>query len=57
MNRYRITTGFGYNGCIPITVYWVEVRESGIFGDKWRRVKGFDTKARAVELLNMLKGK
>lgn len=27
MDRYRIKIGSGYNGCIPITVYWVEVRE------------------------------
>ncbi len=57
MDRYRIKIGSGYDGCIPITVYWVEVRESGFFGDKWRRIKGFDTKERAIELLNMLKGK
>lgn len=57
MDRYRIKIGSGYNGCIPITVYWVEVRERGFFGDKWRRIKGFDTKARAIELLNMLNGR
>lgn len=56
-NRYRVSIGSGNNGCIPITVYWVEVRESGFFGDKWRRIKAFDTKARAIELLNMLKSK
>ena len=27
MNRYRITTKWGYNGCIPIVIYWVQVRE------------------------------
>ena len=57
MDRYRIKIGDGYAGCIPITVYWVEVRESGFFGDKWRRIKGFDSKERAIELLNILNGR
>ena len=57
MDRYRISIGSGYSGCIPITVYWVEVREEGFFRDKWRRIKGFDTKSRAIELLNTLKGR
>lgn len=57
MDRYRITVGSGYNGCFPITVFWVEVREEGFFRDKWRRIKGFEDKSRAIELLTMLKGK
>lgn len=54
MKRYRIVTGEGYNGCIPIAVYWVQVYEYGFFGNKWRNVKGFDTLRRAEELLNIL---
>lgn len=57
MDRYRIKIGSGYDGCIPITVYWVEVRECGLFGYKWRRIKGFDSKERAIELLNTLNGR
>jgi hypothetical protein len=57
MDRYRIKIGSGYDGCIPITVYWVEVRECGLFGYKWRKIKGFDSKERAIELLNMLNGR
>lgn len=56
MARYRIHIGTGYNGCIPITVFWVQVRESGFWGDKWRDIKGFDTRKRAEELLKMLRG-
>lgn len=54
MKRYRIVTGGGYNGCLPITVYWVQVREDGFFGSKWRNIKGFDTRRRAEELLDIL---
>lgn len=56
MARYRITQGDGYNGCIPITVYWVQKLEEGFFFDKWVSIKGFDTYARAKELLDLLKG-
>lgn len=28
MKRYRIITGQAYDGCIPITVYWVQKREA-----------------------------
>lgn len=56
MERYRIIQGHGYNGCIPITVYWVQIREDGFFSDKWRNIKGFDTYKRAKELLEILKG-
>lgn len=27
MERYRIIRGEGYNGCIPIIIYWVQVRK------------------------------
>ena len=57
MERYRIIQGHGYNGCLPITVYWVQVREDGFFSDKQRNIKGFDTYKRAKELLEILKGK
>lgn len=54
MKRYRIITEQGYNGCIPITVYWVQVLERGFFNSTWRNIKGFDTKSRAIELLELL---
>lgn len=55
MERYRIIESPGYNGCIPITIYWVQVRKEGIFSNKWENVKGFDTYKRALELLNYLR--
>lgn len=56
MNRYRIIQGDGYDGCIPITVYWVQVYRESFFGGEWVNVKGFDRYARAKELLDTLKG-
>lgn len=55
MDKYRITQGSGYDGCIPITVYWVQKRKEGIFFDKWENIKGFDTYSRAKKLLDLLK--
>ena len=52
--NYRIVQGNGYNGCIPITVYWVQVEERTFFERKWRNIKGFDTHSRAKELLDIL---
>lgn len=54
MKRYRIEIGSGYNGCIPITVYWVQRLEQGFFSDKWVNVKGFDRYEDAERLLNLL---
>lgn len=56
MERYRIITGEGYNGCMPITVYWVQKLERGVILDKWVNVKGFDKYERAKELLDLLNG-
>lgn len=53
MKRYRIIRGDAYNGCIPITVYWVQVYENGFLSGKWRNVKGFDTYSRAKELYDL----
>ena len=54
MKRYRIVTGESYSGCIPITVYWVQVRVDRIFTCEYVNVKGFDSYSRAKELLNYL---
>lgn len=56
MSRYRIIQGNAYDGCIPITVWWVQVRKNGVFSFKWENVKGFDTYNRAKELLEILNG-
>lgn len=56
MKNYRIIQGSGYNGCFPITVYWVQRRVRGGFirVDKWINIKGFDSYQRAKELLDIL---
>ena len=51
MGRYRIKAEWGYNGCIPIVIHWVQVREETFWGSKWRNVKGFDTYDAAKKLL------
>ena len=54
---YRIQKGEAYSGCIPITVWLVQVKRKTIFGYEWVNVKGFDRRERAKELLNILKSK
>lgn len=56
MERCRIIRGEGCNGCIPIIIYWVQVRKDKRISYEWVNVKGFDTYKRAKELLNVLKG-
>jgi len=53
-NKYRITNGSGYNGCRPITVYWVEIYKEGLIFGKWVRIKGFDSKDNAKQLIKTL---
>lgn len=52
---YRIQKGEAYSGCIPITVWFVQVGRKTMFGYKWINIKGFDKRERAEELLNILK--
>lgn len=54
MELYRIEIGSGYNGCMPIKVYWVQKLQSGFFSDKWVNIKGFDRYKGAKELLDLL---
>ena len=54
---YRIQQGEAYSGCIPITVWFVQVKRKTRFGYEWVNVKGFDRRERAEELLNMLNSK
>ena len=51
---YRIISKPGYNGCIPITIYWVQVKKEGMLSDKWENIKGFYVYERAVALMNFL---
>lgn len=54
MGRYRIVKEIRYSGCIPIVVYFVQVRKDKRLSYEWVNVKGFDTYKRAKELLNIL---
>ena len=54
---YRIQQGEAYSGCIPITVWFVQMKKETMFGNKWINIKGFDRRERAEELLNILKSK
>lgn len=59
MNKsYRIFSqpnGY-YNGCMPITVHWVQVRKKSLFNDKWENIKGFEDYKKAKQLLDILNG-
>ena len=52
---YRIQKGEAYSGCIPITVWFVQMKKETMFRCKWVNIKGFDRRERAEELLNILK--
>ena len=52
---YRIQIGKVYDGCIPITLWFVKMKKGTMFGNKWINIKGFDKRERAEELLNILK--
>lgn len=54
MKRYRIVSGSMYKGCIPITVYMVQVRVDKMFTCEYVNVKEFESYSRAKELLNYL---
>ena len=54
MKRYRIMPGMAYNGCLPVTIYWVQVLKSSFWGQKWVNVKGYESHDRAKELLDIL---
>lgn len=52
---YRIQIGEVYDGCIPITVLFVQMNKETMFGNKWINIKGFDRREMAEKLLNILK--
>lgn len=55
--RYRINLVDVYDGCIPISVYEVQVSVPSVFGDKWCGVKQFRHRASADRLLAILNEK
>ena len=54
---YRIQIGEAYSGCIPITVWFVQMKKETMFGYECVNVKGFDRREKAEELLKILKSK
>ena len=52
---YRIQIGEAYSGCIPKTVWFVQMNKETMFSNKWINIKGFDKREMAEELLNILK--
>ena len=56
MKRYRVKKGEGYNGCEPITIYWVQVHQDGFLGGEWHNVKGFEDRQKAYDLVEILEG-
>ena len=53
----RIQIGEMYDGCIPKTVWFVQMKKGTMFGNKWINIKGLDKRERAEELLNILESK
>ena len=54
---YRIQKGEAYSGCIPITVWFVQVKRKTRFGYEWVNVKGFDKTRNGREVVEHLKVK
>ena len=54
---YRIQIGEVYDGCIPKTVWFVQVKRETTFSHKWVNVKGYDSYDKAKRLLHILNGK
>ena len=55
--RYRINLVHVYDGCVPISVYEVQVSVPSVFDDKWCCVKQFRHRASAERLLSILNEK
>ena len=54
---YRIQKGEAYNGCIPISVWFVQMRRKALFSNEWINIKGYERRSKAEKLLNILTGK
>lgn len=55
--RYRINLVHVYDGCIPVSVYEVQVSVPSVFDDKWCGVKQFRHCESAERLLAILNEK
>ena len=54
--RNRIKLGEAYNGCIPVSVWFVQVKKDTMFGVEWVNVKGYEERRKAEKLLRILTG-
>ena len=54
--RYRLKLGEAYNGCIPVSVWFVQVKKDTMFGVEWVNVKGYEERRKAEKLLRILTG-
>lgn len=54
--RYKIKLGEAYNGCIPVSVWYVQVKKDTKFGVEWVNVKGYEERRKAEKLLRILTG-
>ena len=55
--RYRINLVHVYDGCIPISVYEVQVSVPSVFDYRWCGVKQFRLRSSAERLLSILNEK
>lgn len=44
------------DGCFPYHVYFVQVKAFCFFGTRWKNIKRFTDRNKAIELLKILKG-
>lgn len=55
---YRIKMGQAYDGCIPVTVWYVQMHVTIVFVYAgWVNIKGYDKREKAQRLLDILNGK
>lgn len=54
--RYRIKLGEAYDGCIPVSVWFVQVKKYTMLGVEWVNVKGYEERRKAEKLLRILSG-
>ena len=54
--RYRLKLGEAYNGCIPVSVWYVQVKKDTMCGVEWVNVKGYEERRKAEKLLRILTG-
>lgn len=58
MSQYRVISKFPcYDGCLPVTGYFVQVLHVGIIFDKWVDIKSFGSRKEAIKFCNLLKEK